>query len=88
MKYHVTIEADYWPQHVPNWEELTPSQRSQAVRDHCDRISIFLNEHVQYSETRLLVTTSHVTIDPLHGDVGIRPIDALERNSHLPEDGE
>lgn len=83
MKYHVTIDAAYWPAHVQGWDELSPKERSQAIRDHLDRISTFLNENVQFHEVRLLVTSTDITIDPLHGDVGIRPIDAMERNTHL-----
>lgn len=87
MKYHVTIEAAYWAANVPGWEGFSPRERGIAIRATMERISAFLNEEVQFNETRLLLTDKSITIDPLHGDVGIRPMDAMERNSHLPEEG-
>lgn len=86
MKYHVTISAAYWPANVEGWEELTAKERSQAMRDHMERISFFLNDNPQHGETRLLVTDGNVTIDPLHGDIGIRAMDVMERNTHLHDE--
>lgn len=86
MKYHVTIEADYWPKNVPDWEELRPAQRSARIREHCDRISEFLNDTLPTSTVRILVTDSTITIDPLLGDVIAKPIDALEPYHQLLND--
>lgn len=74
MKYHVEVDATFWPKNFPEWDRLPKTEQDKKVNDWLENLQHFLKRevpkdivHIVFSETGMM------SIAP-EGPVHVKPL--------------